>query len=84
MEYIVGVAIYLNEEVHALPKPLRHHNIIGFLAARGFDTPIGGIQGFITDKNRFIGREEARTLAIANGQAADPIHSRELFSEDLW
>ena len=39
-------------------------------------------QGFLTNKNRFVGREEAAEIAFAAGQTEEPL--RRLFSEDLY
>ena len=39
------------------------------------------VQGFLTNRNRFLDRKEARELFIKNGQ--DP-ERNELFSEDLY
>lgn len=41
------------------------------------------IQGFLTDRGRFLTREEAKPVAIEAGQC-DPKHKGTLFSEDLW
>lgn len=40
-------------------------------------------QGFVTDTGRLVSREEARAIAVANGQCPDPPHRTLLFSEDL-
>jgi hypothetical protein len=40
-------------------------------------------QGFLTNKNRFLTREEGKELARENGQV-DKTFSRTLTSEDLW
>lgn len=44
----------------------------------------GVIQGFWTDKQRFIDRYEAKKLALANGQLTQDTEYAELYSEDLW
>lgn len=42
-------------------------------------------QGFITNQNRFVGREEALTIALENNQVLDMTGiSKQLFSEDLY
>lgn len=43
-------------------------------------------QGFITSKNRYVGREEAWELAKAAGQIIERKHQTEgyLYSEDLY
>lgn len=40
-------------------------------------------QGFLTNTNRFVGREEAKTIATKAGQIEDTPH-KELYSEDLY
>ena len=42
------------------------------------------IQGFLTNKNRFLTRGEALELVKSNGQLKQGIIGRELTSEDLW
>lgn len=43
------------------------------------------IQGFLTSKNRFVGREEAKIIALDAKQIVEPtINKTDLFSEDLW
>ena len=39
-------------------------------------------QGFVTNTNRFVGREEAAQIAYAAGQISEP--TTQLFSEDLY
>lgn len=41
------------------------------------------VQGFLTNKNRFVNRHEAAIIHIANGHSLK-YHSLELFSEDLY
>lgn len=85
LERIVGVAIRLEGETHCLPEPFRHHHLIGFLVKRGYDKPIAGPQGFVTNYKRFVNREVARMIAFDAGQIKGETHHRtELFSEDLW
>ena len=44
------------------------------------------IQGFLTSKNRFVDREEALVIALAENQVIDldNIRNNELHSEDLY
>lgn len=42
------------------------------------------IQGFLTNKNRFLTRAEAYELVKSNGQLTKPLLGGELTSEDLW
>jgi len=73
----------------------RHCNCYGLLGAIFTDTdnepwkrvrPEKETQGFITNKNRFINREEAFKIATDNNQILDPEDTRgnELFSEDIY
>ncbi len=71
-----------------VPQPGRHHDVIRKMVVMGYPTPIDGEQGFRTTKGRFVGREEAKTIAIQRGQLLPPrvngYVGPELFSEDLW
>lgn len=42
------------------------------------------VQGFITNKNRFLDRKEALKLVKENGQLKKSLIGSELTSEDLW
>lgn len=93
VEYITGSALRDTRDgiVYVSMRPGRHFHVIRWMAERDYNRHRGKInsvceQGFFTNKFRYIGREEARALAIANGQVReqDLTHSREIFSEDLW
>lgn len=47
---------------------------------------INRIQGFITNTNRFVNREEALIIALKNNQVLDKneIRGSKLYSEDLY
>lgn len=66
----------------------RHGDIFKQLKSLGFDPKKGYKeieQGFITNKNKFLTREEAYIHAIICGQVK--LHREDmksLFSEDLW
>ena len=86
---ITHVAIMEGAKVFSLPNPFRHHHVIHMifeLEERKLGNPVDGIQGFLSSNDigdmRFVGREEAREIAFANGQT----HRLNgiLFSEDLW
>jgi hypothetical protein len=64
-------------------RPGRHHHCIGFMYEHGKNHNIAE-QGFMTNKGRFINRQDARKLAVDNGQAPTPNRDRDLYSEDLW
>lgn len=80
---IVAAAIRQGELVCSVPRPGRHHDVIRAMVGAGVPTPIVGEQGFVTNEGRFVGRAEARRIAVAAGQGT-PAHDRHLFSEDLW
>lgn len=96
-EYIMCAANYYNDRLDHLYQP---YNIDkGFIVA-GWRHPNCGnsymaankeakrwdncIQGFLTNKNRFLTREESLELVRSNGQLTKPIIGGELTSEDLW
>lgn len=75
----------------------RHHNCfhaIAELATVDASVPSGPVatarfeQGFVTSRNRFVGREEGVALQIAAGiPSADTVrkgYGNQLFSEDLY
>jgi len=80
-ERIKEAAILLDGEVYT---GRRHHNIIHDLAGRGFKTPIGGKQGFVTDAGRFVDRIEGAVIAIKSGQIQKLQWPPLLYSEDLY
>jgi hypothetical protein len=83
-ERIIASAIrHRDGSIWSVLRPGRHHHCIAYMWEHG-ENKKAGQQGFLTNRYRFIGREEARALAIENGQCPTPDHSRDLFSEDLW
>lgn len=67
----------------------RHHNCLyQMVAVTGLtDHQAGhGIQGFLTNLNRFVEREEAFNIAMAANQIIDLNNARgkKLYSEDLY
>lgn len=89
MEKIVGVAMLLRDgEVLKKPKPNRHHNIFRDYFEEHGTGPFGPTQGFITNRGRFVDREEAWKIAEAAGQLIEraPTDGRggTLYSEDVW
>lgn len=85
---IVAAAIQLDGFIASVPKPLRHYDIIYRLADTGFPTPIGGVQGFLTNHGYFVDRKTAMRIAIDAGQLkwrdGQQGPDGDLFSEDLW
>jgi len=93
LESITQAAIIVEGQLATLPQPARHHNLVHFLGAlvkvvKGFKNERDGfdmntsVQGFITNTNRFVEREEAARIAFTADQIAYP--KKMLFSEDLW
>lgn len=65
----------------------RHHEIGLRMIREGIckrPYPGGDSQGFTTNHGRFVGRVEARQIAVASGQVENPPHATELFAEDVW
>ena len=85
---IVAAAIFLDGFVAVAYPKGRHHDIINNLAATGYPTPIGGIQGFITSEGIFVDRKMAMLMARANNQLIPREGQNgpggDLYSEDLW
>jgi hypothetical protein len=80
---IASATLAKDGSVWFVMTPGRHHHCIWYMAQHGTNKDIEQ-QGFLTNRYRFIGRQDARRLATRNGQCFNPGHSRDLFSEDLW
>jgi hypothetical protein len=61
----------------------RHYQIIAIQAKLGISTKANCTQGFVDTAGNFLNREEAKVIAIKNGQIKSD-HEGELYSEDLW
>jgi hypothetical protein len=83
-ETIVAAAIQYHGLTVSLPPPARHHTILHPLADIVGKVIGPDEQGFLTSTGRFVGRFEARDIAIQSGQNRKPDHQHWLFSEDLW
>lgn len=97
MEKILCAAIWYKNVPTALHQPInvdkgivvsgyRHGSIIAAMGSFNIKThasPELCEQGFLTDKNRFLNRKEARELVIQTGQCV-PEFNNELYSEDLY
>lgn len=82
---ITGVAINdVEGRMYFASQPYRHHDLIRMAVQDHCKTPIGGVQGFVTDKGIFLNREEAEVYARKCGQFTGEIIGGELTSEDLW
>lgn len=66
----------------------RHHNCLEHLSNiidRQKMVQCGTVQGFLTTKNRFVDRIEARQIAERQSQLLPKCSkSNELYSEDVW
>lgn len=64
----------------------RHHNIFAQLKALGFDykkkLDYKITQGFLTNTDEFVDRQEGGLIAFKSGQTRD--YAETLMSEDLW
>jgi len=99
-EYIICAAIWFDDGIdRELPEiegktgyviaGRRHHNVFftaSVLTQGGrICLPEKEVQGFITNKNRFVDRIEAADIAFKAGQIEQPTtHPLGLFSEDLY
>lgn len=83
---IIAAAIRVNGLTVSLPPPARHHTILKLLdeTHRKFANAKPSDQGFVADDGSFVGREDAKRVAIAAGQMKVLTPHKELFSEDLW
>lgn len=61
----------------------RHHDAIHAMSTRPGTAHVVE-EGFITSKNRFVGRREAMDIQIAAGKMAKSNKGLDLFSEDLY
>jgi hypothetical protein len=85
-ERIVMAAIKTSSvNVATVLKPGRHKDIISHLQRYKFNTEGIGkeMYGFITSEGSFVGRREARSIALECGQIKR-LDRPELHSEDVW
>ena len=85
---ITGVAVCREGKVYFLPEPARHSDVIQMLIKKRVMLPPvrQAEQGFVDQNGKFLTREDAAKLALANGQCKKlrcPSLGI-LFSEDLW
>ena len=99
-EYILCSAIHFDDKVNREGQPSgiesgyvvcghRHHNCFAIAFALKGDTSClqnEKEQGFITNTNRFVDRQEARKIAFDAGQLAGRVvqNNHTLYSEDLY
>lgn len=80
--WIASAAINAGGLIFSLARPARHSDIIRAMSETVEGRPLVGVQGFVTNDGRFLGRKEAAKLAFESGQIAE--FRDELFTEDLW
>jgi hypothetical protein len=80
---IVAAAIREGSLVCSVPRPGRHGDVMRQMATHGFPIPITGEQGFLTSDGLFVGRFEAKDIAVAAAQVGKT-GLAELYSEDVW
>lgn len=84
-EYIIGVAIIVNDIIYKMNKPNRHHDLIHMVYEETGEYVKTQSQGFITNKDRYVTREEALIIAKQADQLLERHnHLTKLFSESLW
>lgn len=60
------------------------YSMISVTGIRSVESEVGKyVQGFLTNKNRFVDREEGAKIHVANGGKLN-YSSKRLFSEDLY
>lgn len=91
-EFIICAAIK-NEQTGKIYYGHRHHHCLeasngelSWTMNRQEMTKVRRIQGFITNENRFVSREDALIIALENNQVLDKtqIRGNQLYSEDLY
>lgn len=91
-EFIICAAIK-NEETGKIHYGHRHNHCLdasngelSWTMNRQQICKVERTQGFITNQNRFVGREEALIIALDNNQVLDKkeIRGNQLYSEDLY
>ncbi len=75
--------------VFSVPSPGRHHNVCSLMHELNVwdrDSEEHHVQGFVTDRGRFVDREEGRLIALRAGQIIRRCggDQHRLYSENLW
>lgn len=77
--------------VYSLPRPNRHPHVIWHINSElgHKNWRAGQTQGFVTNEEKFVGREEGKKIAVAAEQpfrdhGPNAYKGTDLFSEDLW
>lgn len=84
-ERIEAAAILQDGNVYVAVRPGRHHTVMREMFDMGVYAEEGHVQGFYTNKGRFVDRREGLAIALAANQLIRKTPpDYELFSEDLW
>lgn len=84
-ERIVAAAVRYEGMTFSLLPPARHGECLLLCHACRPDSFGKEEQGFVTSHNRFVGRIEARKIAVAADQLIERAGKLpELYSEDVW
>lgn len=94
-EYILCAAIHFQDGLKYEHQPLnvtngivicgrKHCDIFVVTKSEGSRKGQLQVQGFVTNKNRFVDRQEAKIIAFNAGQIDSLAGNPDLFSEDLY
>ena len=83
---IVRAAIKVNGVVYIGAKGKRHDSVIhDIVNIHKLPSPVGGVQGFVDNKHKFLDRHEAAKHAFKCGQLPGDKECPDIImSEDLW
>ena len=83
MKVIIAAAVKgVDGKLYSLPAPAGHSVIINLFGPFNGDEE----QGFLTSEGEFVGRKEARVIAMRELQIVQRVgcDQEDLFSENLW
>jgi len=97
-QHIICAAIHFEDDKEYVHQPKniqyglvicghRHHNVFAVLSGLGINRlkySKHHIQGFLTNDNIFVDREQAMEIAYKAGQINEKKKYRELYSEDIY
>jgi len=86
IEFITCAAIKYKGKIYAMERPNRHCDLFSFIISEnGSRIDPNEIQGFMTNKGRFLSRKEAQPIAENAGQVDGGLITKDLLtSEDMW
>ncbi len=83
---VEAAAIRINGEIHSLPKPARHEDVV-LAAERSTGKPFirrDEHMGFLLSDGRFASREFALMVAVEAGQLIKKSRFNVLMTEEVW